>query len=123
MIDHRVSHEYLESVEDVPIVDKGIQHDIDAGEHGDDERRSRTLSSSESSSSSVSSSSLSSSSSSTSSLRSSSENEDNWVSEDEGYHTMDQGEVEAYDRWVDERQAKRRRAYAVEEELLRYEEE
>ena len=116
------SEEYVvESVEEIPVIYKRIQHEIDAGEHGDDERRSRTLSSLDSSSSSESSSSVSSSSSSTSSLNSTSE--DAWVSDDGGYHTMDEGEVKAYERWVVERQAKHRRAHAVEEELLRYEEE
>ena len=70
--EHQSEDSYREEVGEVvvPIVDKRIRHELEAGKHGDDERRS-ILSSSESSSSSVSSSSLSSSSSSTSSLTSS----------------------------------------------------
>ena len=106
-------------MEEIPIVDKRIHHELEPGEQGDDERRLDVLSSSESSSSS--SSSLSSSSSSTSSLNSSSE--DTWVSDSEGYHTMDEVETQAYERWVNERIAKRRRSLGIDEELLRYEEE
>lgn len=107
--------------EEIPFVDKRMIHqEIDSGEHGDDERRSDLLSSSESSSSSEeTSSSLSSSSSSTSSLSSS----DTWVSDSEGFHTMDEKEVQAYESWVNERLAKRRKTHAIDEDLLRYEHE
>ena len=107
--------------QEIPFVDKRmIPHELDAGEHGDDERRSDQLSSSESSSSSETSSSVSSSSSSSTSSLSSS---DTWVSDSEGFHTMDEKEVQAYESWVNERLAKRRKTHAIDEELLRYEDE
>lgn len=36
---------------------------------------------------------------------------------------MDEAETREYEKWVNERIAKRRRTRAIEEELLRYEEE
>ena len=36
---------------------------------------------------------------------------------------MDEVETQAYERWVNERIAKRRRSLGIDEELLRYEEE
>ena len=86
---------------------------------GDDERNSGTASSIDSrssSSSSSSSSSLSSSSSSTSSASSAGD----WISESDGYRTLDEKEIEAYETW---KMGKKDRARAAEQQLLRYEEE
>ena len=99
-------HEVEAGLEEIPLVDKHIQHELEG--HGGDKRRAYHMSSDESSSSSSSSSSLSSSSSSSTSSMSSSANGDPWV-DDEGYHTMDETEVIAYERWVNERRDKKRR--------------
>ena len=36
---------------------------------------------------------------------------------------MDEKEAQAYERWVEERRAKHRKKYAIEQELRRYEEQ